>query len=72
MTEEKLDLGKKIREKYSEEIENKLHKKVRNCFFLTSDLNGADWFCFQTNNGVLLALLKVEHLFEMNETHRWI
>lgn len=72
MTEERFDLGKKIREKYSEEIENKLHKKVRNCFFLVSGLNGKDYFCFQGNNGSILGICEISGLFTAFESHRWV
>lgn len=68
----RFEMAKTIRNKYSEEIEEKLSKKVRNVFFLTSGIDGADYFVFQTNNGVLLALLKIVDFGCSWETHKWI
>ena len=68
----RFEMAKTIRNKYSEEIEKKLSKKVRNVFFLTSGIDEADYFVFQTNNGVLLALLKIVDFGCSWETHKWI
>jgi len=40
--------------------------------FLTSGIDGADYFVFQTNNGVLLAILKITDFGCTWETHKWI
>lgn len=70
--EQKTEIQKYIREKYSEEIEKRLNKKVRNVFFLTSSWDGKDYFVFQTNNGVLLSILMVKNLLTSYESHRFI
>ena len=70
--EQKTEIQKYIREKYSEEIESRLNKKVRNVFFLTSSWDGKDYFVFQGNNGVLLSILVVNNLLTSYESHRFI
>lgn len=68
----RFEMAKTVRNKYSEEIENMLSKKVRNVFFLTSGIDGADYFVFQTNNGLLLAILKIVDFGCPWEAHKWI
>lgn len=72
MTEQQLNMAKTIREKYTPEIESKFHKKVKNVFFLTSGLDGGSYFVVQTNNGILLCILKIENIFEEFESMKII
>ena len=58
-----------IRNEYSEELETRIDKKVRNVFFLCSDLSGKDYYVFQGNNKSLLGMLEVDPI---TETRRWV
>ena len=58
-----------IRNEYSEELETRIDKKVRNVFFLCSGLNGKDYYVFQGNNKSLLGMLEVD---PTTETRRWV
>lgn len=68
----RFEMAKTVRNKYSTEIEYIYHKKVRNVFFLTSGIDGADYFVFQTNNSKLLAILKIVDFGCPWETHELI
>ena len=72
MTDQAFEIAKTIREKYSKEIEEIRGRKVRNVFFLTSNSDGDDYYVFQTNNGLMLAVLKVCSFGTSSESHKWI
>lgn len=72
MTEQIYEIAKTIREKYSKEIEEIRGRKVRNVFFLATGLDGDDYYVFQCNNGLILAILKVCNFGMSYESHKWI
>ena len=67
-----MELDKSIRERFTPEIEEITGKKVRNCFFLVSGLNGKDIYIFTGNNNKLLGVCEISDLCTEYESHRWI
>ena len=65
-------MNKIIREKFEKELEERTEKKVRNCFFLCSGTNGAEYYIFTGNNNSLLGVLELIDFGTDKEFHRWI
>ena len=67
-----LTMARFVREAYESEIEEITGKKVRNCFFLVSGLNGKDYYVFNGNNKSILGICEILDLGTEYESHRWI
>ena len=72
MSEQMVEISKTVREKYRKEVEEPTGVKVRNVFFLTSGLDGGDYFVFTSNNGKLFKILRIDGFGTKDEFHRWI
>lgn len=62
-----MEIDKSIREKYSPEVEDLYHKKVRNVYFLVKGVNNKDYYIFEGNNSSKVCLIEID-----GENYRFI
>ena len=55
-----MELDKSIRERFTPEIEEKYHKKVRNVYFLVRGCNDKNYYICEGNNSSKICVIEID------------